>query len=326
LTMPDDDTPLALDGIGRFSSGLKRPECLACCADGTVFTSHFGGGVTRIAADGRTTHFLGDREPLVATNGFSLTPEGDFLCASLLPPGGVWRVGRDGSQRPFLTEVDGIALRSVNFVHLDEEGRAWIAISTLREPRDLGYRPDVDDGFVILVDARGARIVADGLGYTNECKVHPDGRWLYVNETFVRRTSRYRLGADGALGARETVTEYGHGVYPDGLEFDAEGAFWISSVVSNRVIRVTPDGRQQVVIEDFDPVALERVERAYLAGELGRPHLDGIESQALRSVSSIAFGGPDLRTGYLGNLLDDCLYTFSSPVAGTAPPHWNYPT
>ena len=43
----------------------------------------------------------------------------------------------------------------------------------------------------------------------------------------------------GALGPRETVTEYGHGVYPDGLEFDAEGGFWVTSIVSNRPY-VTP--------------------------------------------------------------------------------------
>ncbi len=318
--------PLPLDAVGRLGRQMVRPECVACCADGTVFTSHFEGGVTRVAPDGSSTDFLGDGEPRVATNGFALTPQGDFLCASLLAPGGVWRVARDGSQSPFLTEVDGVALPSVNFVHLDASARAWIAISTLREPRDLGYRPDVDDGFVILVDARGARVAADGLGYTNECKVHPDGRWLYVNETFGRRTSRFPLADDGTLGARETVTEYGHGVYPDGLEFDAEGAFWVTSIVSNRVIRVSPDGAQSVVLEDFDPEALERVERAYLAGELGRPHLDSIESSRLRSVSSIAFGGEDLRTAHLGNLLDDCLYTFESPVAGAAPPHWRFAT
>ena len=317
---------LPLDAVGRIGRDMVRPECVACCADGTVFTSHFGGGVTRVAPDGSSADFLGDGEPRVATNGFSLTPEGDFLCASLLPPGGVWRVARDGSQSPFLTEVDGVALPSVNFVHLDANGRAWVAVSTRREPRELGYRPDVDDGFVILADGRGARIAADGLGYTNECKVHPDGRWLYVNETFGRRTSRFPVAEDGTLGARETVTEYGHGTFPDGLEFDAEGAIWVTSIVSNRVLRVTPDGTQTLVLEDFEPEALERVERAYLAGMLGRPHLDGIASSQLRSVSSIAFGGADLRTAYLGNLLDDCLYAFASPVAGAPPPHWRFPT
>lgn len=315
---------ISLAEVSRLGSGLVRPECVACRADGTVFTSHFGGGVSRIDTHGRVDHVLGAGAPTVATNGFALTPDGAFLCASLLPPGGVWRVGRGGDQVAILTEVDGMDLVSVNFVHLDPDGRLWVAVSTRRAPRDLGYRPDVDDGFIVLADEHGARIVADGLGYTNETKVSPDGRWLYVNETFGRRTSRFALGADRVLGTRETVTEYGHGVFPDGLEFDAQGGVWITSIVSNRVIRVAPDGTQQVVLEDFDADALERVERAYLAGELGRSHLDSIASSRLRSVSSIAFGGPDLRTVHLGNLLDDCLYTFRSPIAGAPPPHWRH--
>jgi sugar lactone lactonase YvrE len=42
-----------------------------------------------------------------------------------------------------------------------------------------------------MVDTRGARIVADGLGYTNECAIDISGQWLYVNETFSRRLSRF---------------------------------------------------------------------------------------------------------------------------------------
>jgi hypothetical protein len=44
----------------------------------------------------------------------------------------------------------------------------------------------------------------------------------------------------------------------------------------------------------------------------------------LKNISSIAFGGPDLRTAYLGCLLGDALATFRSPVAGAPPAHWNY--
>ena len=46
------------------------------------------------------------------------------------------------------------------------------------------------------MDEAPARVVADGLGYTNECAIHPSGQWLYVNETFARRLSRFRLAAD----------------------------------------------------------------------------------------------------------------------------------
>jgi sugar lactone lactonase YvrE len=180
----------------------------------------------------------------------------------------------------------------------------------------------VADGFIVLIDERGPRIVADEIGYTNEAIVDPTGDWLYVNETFARRTSRYRI-RDTALGRRETFVEYGAGTYPDGLAFDEEGAFWMTSVVSNRVIRVTPDRKQHIVLEENDPDQLAAVEAAFQGGTMGREHLDSINSDVMQSVSSIAFGGPDRRTAYLGNLLDHKLYTFKSPVAGAAPSHWN---
>ncbi len=47
-------------------------------------------------------------------------------------------------------------------------------------------------------------------------------------------------------------------------------------------------------------------------------------SLKLKNISSIAFGGPDLRTVFLGCLGGDALATFRSPVAGLAPAHWEY--
>lgn len=312
--------------LAFFSSGLTRPECVLCLADGTVITSHAEGGVSVIGTDGARRDILGQRAnglPPVATNGFALTKSGDFLLADLHGEGGgAWRLSKDGAVSPLLVELDGEALPSANFVGVDHDERIWITISTRHDPRALAYRPDVADGFIILMDQRGARIVADDIGYTNEAIVDPTGEWLYVNETMARRTSRYRIKDDNSLGPRETFVEYGHGTYPDGLAFDEEGAFWMTSVVSNRVVRVTPDGEQTIVIEENDPEQLEVVEKAFLAGELGREHMDNIETDVMQSISSIAFGGPDRRTAYLGNLLDTKLYTFESPVAGFAPSHW----
>jgi len=308
--------PEQLDEIGR---GLVRPECVVATASGALYVSHFGGGVTQLDSEGRQTDLLGPGDPVVATNGFALTPEGDFLCANLMPPGGVWRVTRDGRQEPFLLEVEGRRLPPCNFVAQDHLGRVWITVSTWLEPRARAYRPDVADGCVLLVDRDGGRIVAEDLGYTNEAILDPSGRWLYVNETFARRTTRFRVAADSTLSGREVVAEYGAGTFPDGLAFDAEGGLWVVSVVSNRVIRVTPDGRQQLILEDTEEARLAEVEAAFQAGRMGRPHLDQIASRRLGSISSIAFGGPGRRRAYLGNLLDDRIYSFASPVAGAGP-------
>ncbi len=318
---------VSLDDLTFVGAGLKRPECVLATAQGELYAADWRGGVAQVRPDGSHVLYaatLPGGRPL-RPNGVALRRDGSFLLADLGETlGGVFALARDGSVQPFLEEVDGAALPPTNYVGIDAAERVWITVSTRKSPRALDYRPDCASGFIVLADARGARIVADGLGYTNEAVVNPDGRWLWVNETFARRTSRFALRADGALGPMEVVTTYGKGTFPDGLTFDVEGHAWITSVVSNRVIRVAPDGAQHLVLEDADAAHLAACEAAYLAGTLGRPHLDHVPSRVLKNISSLAFGGPDLRTAYLGCLLGDSIAYFRSPVAGHPPAHWRW--
>ena len=320
-------TDVALEDLAFVGQGMVRPECVLATRAGDLYTSDWRGGVAQLRADGSQALYAGtlpDGRP-ARPNGIALRANGSFLFADLgESQGGVYELGRDGSVRALVSRADGVDLPPTNFVHEDAQGRIWATVSTRRVPRASAYRADVADGFIVLADAGGARIVADGLGYTNEALPSPDGRFLYVNETFARRLTRFRIAADGGLHARELVCQFGAGTYPDGLTFDAEGGVWITSVVSNRVIRVAPDGSQQVMLEDCEAAHLAWVEDAYQAGEMGRPHLDAVKSRRLKNISSLAFGGPDLRTAYLGCLLGDAIATFRSPIAGAPPVHWNY--
>ncbi len=314
---------IAVDDLEFLGTGLKRPECVLCTKAGALFVSDWDGGVTRIDPDGGQRRLLAPASAGLRPNGIALSRDGSFLIAHLgEADGGVFRLCRDGALEPVLIEVAGETLPPTNFVMEDARGRLWVTVSTPRVPRHLGYRRDLAEGFIVLVDQRGARVVAQDLGYTNEVQIDPSGQWLYVNETFGRRLSRFRIGASGELSARQTVTEFGPGTFPDGLAFDREGAAWVVSIVSNRVIRVDRGGRQEIVLEDNDPGHLDWVEAAYEAGTLGRAHLDRIASRRLRNVSSLAFGGPDLKTVYLGCLLGDSLASFRVPVAGWPLPHW----
>jgi sugar lactone lactonase YvrE len=319
--------PVALDALAFVGAGLVRPECVLATRAGSLYTADWRGGVARTEPDGQQTLYAGQLpqgRPL-RPNGIALCRDGSFLLADLgETQGGVFRLTRAGEVRPWLETVDGIDLPPTNFVCEDAAGRVWVTVSTRRTPRALAYRGDVNDGFIVLVERGGARIVADGLGYTNEALVSPDGHWLYVNETFSRRLTRFPLAADGSLGAREVVTRFGHGTYPDGLAFDADGHVWITSIVSNRVLRVAPDGASTTVLEDADAQHVEWCEAAYLSGTLGRPHLDRAAGRVLKNISSLAFGGADLRTAYLGCLLGDAIASFRTGVAGAPPVHWSW--
>jgi sugar lactone lactonase YvrE len=319
------DQRIPLERIETHGRGLRRPECVLCTAAGHLYCADWGGGVTRLGPDGAIERILArDAGFDLKPNGIALCRDGSFLVTDLGDQGGLYRLSRDGRLEPEIVEVEGQRVPPSNFVLIDERERTWLTVSTRREPRALGYRPDVNDGFIIIRDRRGTRIVADGLGYTNEVQLAPDGRWLYVNETFGRRLSRFRLAADGALTARETVAEFGPGTFPDGIAFDARGGIWITSIVSNRVLYIEPGGKPHTVIEDADPDHLAWVEAAFQDGTMGRAHLDRVKSRKLGNISSLAFGGPDLRTVYLGCLLDDRLYRFRSPVPGRKPVHWHW--
>ncbi|MBK6004825.1 SMP-30/gluconolactonase/LRE family protein [Ramlibacter ginsenosidimutans] len=316
-----------LDALRFVGSGLVRPECVLATASGDLYTADWRGGVAHTRPDGSQTLYAGAAPDGLALkpNGVALLRDGSFLVTHLgAEDGGVFRVQRNGQVEPWLQRVEGLDLPPTNFVVEDRQGRFWITVSTRLIPRALGYRRSCDDGFIVRVDARGATIVADGLGYTNEVAIDPSGNWLYVNETFGRRLSRYALRADGSLGPKQIVTEFGPGTFPDGLALDVEGHAWVVSIVSNRLIRVAPDGTTKVWLEDADAQHLAQVEAAFEAGTMGRPELDGIRSRCLRNISSIAFCGPDRRRAVLGCLLGDRLATLDMPAQGVAPVHWNF--
>ena len=315
------------DQLSFVSSGLSRPECILCTASAGMFVSHDPVGVLHIAPDGSRKLYGrndGVSSQQFTPNGIALMPDGRLMIANSGLEGGVWQVDRNGDCRPFLMEVEGRHLYPVNFVLADDKGRLWISVSTRQVPRARAYRRDIADGYIVLWDGKGARIVEEGFGYTNECRLSNDGAWLYVNETFGRRISRLRIAADGSLGKRETFAELGAGDFPDGGTFDALGGYWVTSVVSNRIYRFESDGRPRLMFEDADAGYMAMAEEAYGKEGLTVDILYADAGRTLNHIASIAFGGEDMRTAYLGTLKMDCFPTFRSPVPGTRPAHWDW--
>jgi sugar lactone lactonase YvrE len=308
------DRPLSAADLEPWGRDLHRPECVVATASGDVFVSDWRGGVAAIRRDGLQEQWL-DRTPAstLRPNGFAIAPDGSFLIANLGEDGGVWRLDRTGRVTPFLVEVDGIALPPANFVVNDRAGRTWISVSTRQRPRQRAWRSDVADGFVVLVDGRGARIVADGLHYTNEVRPDPRGEAVYVVETFGRRVRRFAIGPGGELREGEAVVNLTSGIFPDGIEFDGDGGLWITSLVSNRLFRLTRD-RLQTVVEDVNPAHVARVEAAFASAAMSAEHLGPIPDTTLQHVTSVAFGDG---LAYLGSLHAQCLYRF--PLAAIAP-------
>jgi hypothetical protein len=321
---------LTPEDITFIGSDLVRPECVVATEKGALFASHAdgGGGIAKVNADGPSELILatsGDIPAGFIPNGYSLMPDGSFLIANVGDEGGVYTLRRDGALIPFLLEIDGRKLPACNFANRDEQGRIWISVSTWARNRDDSFKKDFADGVVILMDGQGPpRIVAEGIGFANENKVDPSGCWLYVHETMGRSICRFAIKADNSLGPRETAADYGVGIFPDGFEFDAEGGIWCTSVVSNRIVRIAPDGGQHIVFDGGDQDVTDRAEVAYQNDAYTRAHLVDGNTSILGNCASIGFGGPDLKTCYVGSLASNRIASFRSPVAGAAPPHWKF--
>lgn len=316
---------MKLEEPRKFGTGFERPECVVCNRFGDVFASHRSGVVSHATADGRIAA-IGVRPQAVdfIPNGLCLMADGSILVANVGLDGGVWRLWPDQAVTPFLMQADGERLSPANFVGADALGRHWISVSTRSASRNDAFNRNAADGFLVLLDRGHARIVADGLHFTNETRVSDDGRFLYVNETAGRRLTRFRIMENGDLARREVFAQFEPGSLPDGCEIDEEGHIWVACVVSNRLIRIAPDGRQQIVLEDTTAAYLDNVERALANGVFESRHFYEDAGREVRALTSIAFGGSDLRTIYLGSLVMSSLPTFRSPVAGRVPLHWNY--
>ena len=110
----------------------------------------------------------------------------------------------------------------------------------------------------------------------------------------------------------------------DGFTLDSEGGAWITTLVSNRLWHVAPDGTPRLLIEDADADQVARLTDLQKHSSVPRTLLYEERGRTLRNISSVAFGGADLRTAYLGSLMGRQLLTFRSPVAGMRPAHWDF--
>lgn len=313
--------PFPLKDLTAIGAGLNRPECVLAAPDGSLYTGDWSVGIARVAPDGTTGSAV--EADLIGKgfrpNGIAMTANGDFLFANMGKTGGVWRVGRRGDVQPFATEIDGQPIPKTNFVLVDGD-RVWITISSTSRKHEH-FTAEESSGQILLVRGGKVTVAAGGLNWTNEVRVSPDGKYLFVNETFACRTTRYEVSDDGSLSNPMRLI-FPNDTYPDGMAFDVEGALWVACVISNRLIRIAPDMTWTVLFEDADHEILKATASTYARGCLTWEHIAQSRGSCVSNLSSIAFGGPDRKTIYLGGLGNDSVKILRSPIAGVPMAHW----
>jgi gluconolactonase len=325
-------------GLVRFvGRDLQRPECILAERDGTLWSADARGGVVRIEPDGTQTLIAETSEPqanrgagsadrlLSGTlpNGLAFADNGDILISNF-GTDRLERMSRSGAVQIVLDNIDGQPLGKVNFVLRDSQNRIWVTVSTRINPWSDAINSTLADGSIILIDAQGPRIVADGFHFTNEIRLDEREEWLYVAETTAKRVTRLRVRPDGSLAEREIYgpPSLGPGLV-DGIAFDAYGNLWATMIFADRLVAITPEGELLELLNDGDPAATARFEAAFATGDTVPFDLTLACGGTLCPwLASMTFGGPDLTTVYLGGLRSNRIPFFRSPTPGLPMVHW----
>ena len=324
--------------IQYIGDDLHRPECILAERDGTLWAADARGGVARISPDGtqeivtqkrsgdfdsagdEATRFLHGTLP----NGLAFARNGDLLISNF-GTDCLEIMSRDGATRVLADSIDGQAIGKVNFVLRDSRDRIWITVSTKIRNWMHALRTDLADGYIARYEDGAFRIVADGFRFTNEVRFDAGERFLYVVETTGGCVSRLRMNENGGLSHREIFgpASLGKGAWPDGIAFDSFGNLWGTMVYSDKLFVLTPEGDLKVLLDEGDPVKVDRLEQAFFNNHVTEDVLFVTGQGIAPWMASVTFGGPRLETLYIGSLKGKRIPYFRAPAPGLPMVHWN---
>lgn len=324
--------------INYIGEGLQRPECILADRAGNLWAADARGGVVKVAPDGSqeiiTQSFeekfsvAGDDETRFTEgtlpNGMAFGKDGEIYISNFGTD--VLEVmSRDGETKLLYDTIDGQPIGKVNFVLRDSKNRLWLTVSTRIKNWMEAISPNVADGYIALADENGLRVVADGFAFTNEVRLDANEEYLYIVETCAQCITRMKVAPDGSLSGREVFgpTMLGTGGFPDGIAFDAYGNLWGTLVMADQIFALTPEGDFHVILDDGVPAATQALEEAFVADKVTPEHMLEAGGEIAPWFASVTFGGPDLKTAYIGSLRGTRIPYFPSPIAGLPMVHWN---
>ncbi len=326
------------DDFKFIGEGLQRPECILAEKNGDLWAADARGGVVRIKPDGSQEIITqshdadafgdssNDAEKFVdgtLPNGLAFANNGDILISNF-GTDCLERMTRTGETEVMFDTVDGEPIGKVNFVARDSKNRIWITVSTMLHDWPKAISPNIIDGRILLYEEdKGVRIVADDVHFSNECKLDANEDYLYVVQTCGRNIARYKIGSDGSLSNKEIYGPSDHGRLIDGIAFDAYGNLWGTHVMNDGIFAIKPDGDLHIIFDDSNPEEVKKLDDAFQADQVDADLLLSMGGEIATWCASVTFGGPDLKTVYVGSLRATNIPYFTSPVAGLPMVHWN---
>jgi len=262
-----------LDQLGETPLWCDREQLLWWVDIEKPKLQSFSPSTGQIQAWARDCTFLGSQ---------ALTQSGRTLVAQDLSLLTLDSPGAPGEQ---LIEVETGLDNRLNDGRVDAKGRLWIGTmdAQLHRPTGSLYRIDPDGASMKIVDDV---VVSNGITFS------PDNKRLYFTDTRRHLTYVFTLDPeDGVVTNRQVFADHRDtGDRPDGACIDADGCVWTAFFAGGRVVRYTPKGDIDRVIE-----------------------------LPVTNPTCICFGGADLRTLYITTarkFLDDRQLA-DEPLAGS---------
>ena len=223
-----------------MATGLEVPEGPVVLPDGRIaFVEQRRGRVSVLTGGGVETI----SEAPGAPNAITLGSDGCLYAAQNGGVVGAWRsatparpgierISFDGTVEPVAYDVAGVPLKAPNDLVFGQDGRLYFT-----DPSE-GYDPDnkrETNRLYALGSDGGEVLIALDPSYTNGLAFLVDGRLCWVE-------SYWRTVCVLEDGQRRVLTTLPEGHIPDGLDVAADGRIFVSTLTSNGITVLSPEG------------------------------------------------------------------------------------